>query len=294
MNSFDKEVIFHLPGLCRFAHVYSRLLVYYTDKPYYFRDNIKIGSIYGSPTVIWNGGRIVDNLFLNADQLTEIKEMMEHFNIPARFTFTNCLLEEKHTYDTYGNLILEIFNTGNNEIICNSEALENYIRKNYGDRYKYISSTTKRLSNKEQQNKEIEKDYYLIVLDYDYNKDLKYLQSIKHKEKCEILCNPVCGAKCPYRIQHYHSISEAQLTFDRKKMMHCQYVGGDTIWQSMKEGNFISIEDINNVYLPMGFTNFKLEGRAAHPLDLIEVLLYYLVKEEYQREMRTYLQDVIW
>ena len=143
-------------------------------------------------------------------------------------------------------------------------------------------------------NKEIEKDYYLIVLDYDYNKDLKYLQSIKHKEKCEILCNPVCGAKCPYRIQHYHSISEAQLAFDRKKMMHCQYVGGDTIWQSMKEGNFISVEDINNVYLPMGFTNFKLEGRAAHPLDLIEVLLYYLVKEEYQREMRTYLQDVIW
>lgn len=294
MNSFDKEVIFHLPGLCRFAHVYSRLLVYYTDKPYYFRDNIKIGSIYGSPTAIWNGGRIVDNLSLNADQLTEIKEMMEHFNIPARFTFTNCLLEEKHIYDTYGNLILEIFNTGNNEIICNSEVLENYIRQNYGDRYKYISSTTKRLSNKEQQNKEIEKDYYLIVLDYDYNKDLKYLQSIKHKEKCEILCNPVCGAKCPYRIQHYHSISEAQLAFDRKKMMHCQYVGGDTIWQSMKEGNFISVEDINNVYLPMGFTNFKLEGRAAHPLDLIEVLLYYLVKEEYQREMRTYLQDVIW
>ena len=44
----------------------------------------------------------------------------------------------------------------------------------------------------------------------------------------------------------------------------------------------------------MRFVNFKLERRAAHPLDLIEVLLYYLVKEEYQREMRTYLQDVIW
>ena len=77
-------------------------------------------------------------------------------------------------------------------------------------------------------------------------------------------------------------------------MMQCKFVGRDALWQSMKEGNFISVEDINNIYLPMGFTNFKLEGRKAHPLDLIEVLVYYLAKDEYRDELRSYLQESVW
>jgi hypothetical protein len=63
---------------------------------------------------------------------------------------------------------------------------------------------------------------------------------------------------------------------------------------SMKQANFISVEDINNIYSPMGFSNFKLEGRTAHPLDLIEVLLYYLIKEEYKTEVRSHLQSTVW
>ena len=60
------------------------------------------------------------------------------------------------------------------------------------------------------------------------------------------------------------------------------------------ENDEISIEDIENIYLPMDFTNFKLEGRTTHPLDLIEILLYYLIKEEYQPEVRDLLQISIW
>jgi hypothetical protein len=29
-----------------------------------FKDNVNIGSIYGSPTVIWNGGRLTANYLL--------------------------------------------------------------------------------------------------------------------------------------------------------------------------------------------------------------------------------------
>ena len=46
--------------------------------------------------------------------------------------------------------------------------------------------------------KELKKDYHLVVLDYDHNKDFEYLQSIENKEKCELLVNPVCKAKCPF------------------------------------------------------------------------------------------------
>lgn len=295
MDSYNKEVIFHLPGLFRLTKIYEMLLRGYEQKPEMFKDNVKIGSIYGSPTVIWNGGRTILNCLYPKEQLELIRDFVEHYNVPARFTFTNCLLEEKHTYDTYGNLILDIYNTGHNEIICNSEILENYIREKYGDRYKYISSTTKRLTNKEDQTKEVNKDYYLTVLDYDYNKDFEYLQSIEHKDKCELLCNPICVAKCPHRASHYQYISKHQLEFDdSNEAPPCAVVKTDTLWMSMKQANFISVEDINNIYSPMGFSNFKLEGRTAHPLDLIEVLLYYLIKEDYKTEVRSYLQSTVW
>ena len=294
MDSYNKEVIFHLPGLFRLTKIYEMLLRGYEENPGVFKDNVKIGYIYGSPTVIWNGGRLIANCCYPKDQLELICDFMDRYKIPARFTFTNCLLEEKHLLDTYGNLLLEIFNTGNNEIICNSEILENYIREKYRDRYKYISSTTKRLNNKEEQDKEVEKNYYLIVLDYDHNKDFEYLQSIENKDKCELLCNPICMAKCPYRTKHYKDIAEGQLNYASFVKSPCQIAKCDTLWQSMKQENFISVEDINNIYAPMGFSNFKLEGRTANPLDLIEVLLYYLIKEEYKTEIRSYLQSTVW
>lgn len=293
MDSYSKETIFHLPGIFRYPQLYEILLKLYLNKKEYFKNNVKIGSIYDSPGGIWNGGRLITGNEKSLSELAAIKDMMLKYQIPIRFTFTNCLLEEEHLHDTYCNILLELFNTGINEIICNKEILENYIRNKYGNNYKYISSTTKRMTNKEKQKEEIEKDYYLIVLDYDHNKDFNFLQSIKNKHKCELLCNAVCKPNCPNRIKHYESISQSQLLYSTE-----QFVCQDSFkhfWEvKNKNSNFISIEDIENIYLPMGFTNFKLEGRTTHPLDLIEILLYYLVKEKYQPEVRDLLQISIW
>ena len=293
MDSYNKEVIFHLPGLFRFSGGYQTFLQLINENPDRLKDNVKIGSIFGSPQCIWNGGRLMTS-FIEKGELESIRDYMKIYNIPARFTFTNCLLEEKHIYDTTGNLLLEIFNTGNNEIICNTEVLENYIREKYGDRYKYISSTTKRLTDPETQKKEIEKDYYLIVLDYNHNKDFEFLQSLEHKEKCEILCNAVCKPNCPMRVKHYQAIAKSQLENDSRHLFGCD----DAIkwlWEVKKDNtSFISIEDIENIYLPMGFSNFKLEGRTAHPLDWIEILLYYLIKEKHKEEVRAKMQLAIW
>lgn len=296
MNSYNKETIFHLPGLFEYFNVYEQILQNYRKNPGCFKDNVKIGSIYGCPPAIWNGGRLMTGAPHSKSSLITIRDTLKKYNIPARFTFTNCLLEEKHLYDTYCNLLLEIFNTGSNEIICNQDILEQYIRKNYKDNYKFISSTTKRLSNKESQQQELKKDYYLIVLDYDHNKDFEFLNSIENKDKCELLCNAVCQAKCPRRQYHYEVISRCQLDFDEKKLQNfgCQYTREDNLEGARKNFNFISPEDINDIYIPMGFKNFKLEGRTMHPLDFIEVLLYYLIKEEYQPFVRRHLQQVVW
>lgn len=297
MDSYNQEVIFHLPGLFRFFEVYKDIIDNMKDSPHMFKSNFKIGSIYGCPNMIWNGGRLMLWPQPTKTRLLEIKDYMNDKKIPVRLTFTNCLLEEKHTYDTYGNMLLEIFNTGNNEIICNKEVLENYIRKNYGDRYRYISSTTKRLETKEAQDKELEKDYYLVVLDYDHNKEFNYLESILNKDKCEILCNAVCTPKCARRMEHYKIISQCQFENDNTLMAKepiCASAANDNLGMAMRQKNFISPQDINDIYAPMGFKNFKLEGRTMHPLDFIEVLIYYLIKEEYQPEVRRYLQRRVW
>ena len=43
----------------------------------------------------------------------------------------------------------------------------------------------------------------------------------------------------------------------------------------------------------MGFSNFKLEGRTTSMLDWVEIIVYYLIKEEYQPEVRDLLQRAL-
>ena len=55
------------------------------------------------------------------------------------------------------------------------------------------------------------------------------------------------------------------------------------------------VEDIKETYLPMGFSNFKIEGRGLGSALVLEFLLYYLVKPEHQLEVREeiYLDNML-
>ena len=285
----NQDIYFHLPGMFIYNKAYRVLLPLLKQRPEVLRKNIIIKSVYGSPNCIWNGGRVIHG-YSTKELLIEIRDFMAEMDIPVRFTFTNPILEEKHIYDTYGNLLLEIFNTGKNEILCNSEILENYIRKNYN--YKYISSTTKRLNLKKFQSEEIQKkEYDLVVLDYDHNKDFVYLKNIEDKNRCELLCNPVCKPKCEKRKEHYDHIGFCQLNHSESVLMCLD--SNKPFYEAQKGKNFISNADINNIYLPMGYQNFKLEGRTAPPIDWIEIILYYLIKDEYKPEIRFLLQSTL-
>ena len=54
----------------------------------------------------------------------------------------------------------------------------------------------------------------------------------------------------------------------------------------MRNPGFIGIGDIQNIYLPNGFNQFKLEGRSLGSAVVLEFLLYYLTKPEYQLNVR--------
>jgi collagenase-like PrtC family protease len=185
---------------------------------------------------------------------------------------------------------MTLFEDGINEVLVNNDLMEQYIRTNY-PKYPIISSTTKRITTLEKLQEELEKDYKLVVLDYDFNNQWDVLASISHPEKCEILINPVCNPRCPLRTEHYKEIGLKQKGVEMEgnpQVDNCQ-----AQYRKMNEvqklPTFISREDLWNKYVPMGFKHFKIEGRATCPLKPIEWYLYYMVKPEYYDEERGWL-----
>ena len=58
---------------------------------------------------------------------------------------------------------------------------------------------------------------------------------------------------------------------------------------------FIGIKAIRDTYLPMGFTQFKIEGRGLGSALILEFLLHYLTRPEYQLAVREelYLDNML-
>ena len=57
----------------------------------------------------------------------------------------------------------------------------------------------------------------------------------------------------------------------------------------MNKSVFIGVDDIKNTYLPMGFSNFKIEGRGLGSVMILEFLLYYMTKPPYQIHVREHI-----
>ena len=64
---------------------------------------------------------------------------------------------------------------------------------------------------------------------------------------------------------------------------------------AMSNPAFISVDDIRNIYIPMGFTNFKIEGRSLGSALILEFILYYMTKPEFQIHVREaiYLDNML-
>ena len=65
--------------------------------------------------------------------------------------------------------------------------------------------------------------------------------------------------------------------------------------KAMLNPGFIGVEDIEKVYMPMGFSEFKIEGRGLGSALILEFLLYYMTKPEYHLKVREaiYLDNML-
>ncbi|MCH5340628.1 MAG: hypothetical protein J1E01_04085 [Acetatifactor sp.] len=276
----QKTIYWHLPGFCYFRQLNLATITLMKEYPNCFRPGYKIGSVYGTfPGAIWNGGRVVMGLAGKRDIETTLK-LYNSKGVPVRFTWTNSVLEEKHIYDTYCNLIMRLADNGMNQVLVNAPVLEEYIRREYPN-YKLISSTTKRINETGGVLAELEKDYFLVVLDYDLNHDEKTLEAIGSEAgRVELLVNEVCSPGCPLRAEHYAQQSRAQLEFDVGELFHCPNSNQQKGFsECMKRPAFISNEEIGS-YVDKGFVNFKIAGRGMPQNYVYEAYLYFLVKED--------------
>ena len=298
MDNTDNKIYWHIPGFCAFRLLNQLLMNMMKSYPEYFNEGYVIGSAYGTfPGAIWNGGRAVIGLTPKA-QIQSILDIYNQRNIPVRFTWTNTLIGEKECYDTYCNLIMRLADNGLNQVLVNSPALEKYLRENYPS-FKMISSTTKRITDRDRLIEEFGKDYYLVVLDYDLNHDEEVLRQIVdsgNAGRCEILVNEVCYPGCPKRKEHYEQQSRLQLEYDTVTTFPCPNIQTPRKFsECMDRPAFIKDTEIGS-YIERGFRQFKIAGRGMPEEYLIESYLYFLVRPEYRELVKnrfeTQLRDL--
>lgn len=275
---------FMLPGFCEHYELYQTIHKIFKEYPEIKRENTEIYCYYGNiPFCTWDGGRIFNSYNpLTTEQMIELRTFYnDKLKNKIRFVFTNNLLEEKHLYERYNNLALQIFDSGVNEIVLNSNILEQYLKNNYPN-YKLIASTT-RCSNQEQSKNDLNNDDYLFTcLDYNLNHNWKFLDSLtaEEKAKTEFLVNPICGPGCPQRKEHYRLNSLFSLSYGQNyQMAHCE-IKNNSICAKFNPTH-ISPEEIYEKYIPAGFNYFKLEGRTWPSYEMAITIADYLVKPEY-------------
>lgn len=280
---------FHLPGLFEFYDLYKAFLPLYRNHREWFYDWCDIASIYGSPSdCLWGGGRVG---FGEADA-EEVFELMKEFGISSRLTFSNSLLKEEHLSDKKCNELCRLFEKApvKNGVIVYSDLLLDYLKRNFPGFY-FVSSTTKVLTDFSDFKMELARnDFSFVVPDFRLNKKIEKLEALDEglKNKVEFLCNECCSPFCQERKICYENVSRKNLGLECSDH-HCAAPDGDKGYRfssAMKSPLFIGIDDIQNKYLKMGFSNFKIEGRGLGSAMVLEFLLYYLVRPKYQINVR--------
>ena len=281
---------YHLPGLFEFYDLYSEFLPLFREHREYFYDWCEIGSIYGAPMdAVWGGGRVG----FGEEEPEKVAALMREYGISSRLTFSNSLLEEKHLSDKECNRLCALFEKNgkaSNGVIIHSDLLLDYIKDKYKDFY-FVSSTTKVITDFKGFEDELNREEYsYVVPDFRLNKEFDKLNALseRQKRKVEFLCNECCSFNCHDRKKCYENVSRKSLGEECEDhiCVSPNASRGYRFSDAMENPGFIGTEDILNIYMPMGFTNFKIEGRSLGRAVILEMLLYYMVKPEFRLKVR--------
>ena len=284
------QAVYHLPGLFEFYELYRVFLPLYRAHRDWFYDWCTIGSVYGAPAGCrWDGGRAG---FGETDPEAAM-ELMREYGLSPRLTFSNSLLREEDLSDPECNRLCTLFEKSGPVpagVILTSDLLLDYLREKYPGLY-FVSSTTKVLDSFRQLEEELKRpEFRFVVPDFRLNRELDRLASLPQelKDKVEFLCNEACWFDCPDRKACYENVSRKNLGMDCEDHICASPYAerGYRFSDAMENPGFIGIREIRDVYMPGGFSHFKIEGRSLGSAVILEFLLYYLTRPEYRLRVR--------
>jgi collagenase-like PrtC family protease len=284
------KAYYHLPGLFEFYELYKIFFRLFREHREYFYDWCDIGSVYGAPAdCLWGGGRVG----FGESRQEEVFALMRENGISARLTFSNSLLREEHLADRKCNQLCRMAAENGAVpagVIVASDLLTEYLRENYPELY-LVSSTTKVQTGWEELEAELDRpEFRYVVPDFRQNVKIEAFRGLtqSQKEKVELLCNECCSFTCPDRKKCYEDVSRKSLGEDGPEH-RCTSLTADRGYRfsdAMENPGFIGIDGIRDTWLPMGISNFKIEGRSLGSAIVLEFLLYYMTKPECRLKVR--------
>ena len=284
------RAVYHLPGLFEFYELYAKFLPLFRGHREWFYDWCTIGSIYGAPAGCrWDGGRAG---FGEADPAA-VAALMKEYGISARLTFSNSLLREEDLADLQCNRLCALFEKNGvvpAGAIVSSERMIRYLRERYPGFY-LVASTTKVLRDFRQLEAELDRgEFRYVVPDFRLNREMDRLRALpqEKKDRVEFLCNEACWFECPDRKACYENVCRKNLGEDcaDHECVSPYASRGYRFSDAMENPGFIGIRDIREVYMPSGFSQFKIEGRSLGSAVVLEFLLYYMTRPEHQLRVR--------
>ena len=286
-----QKIILSIPNLGSTFYLTEYIIEYRKQNQHKFNDDVIIGSVYGNCPCIWNGGRPTENAKFNMKEIEDKVKYLNDNGITARFAFTNLFITGDLVNDYTGNLVLNTVTKVqkiNNDVNTGTDDLRKHIEEKYPN-LNVIYSTTMCIQDIKTINKITEKN--MIVPDYRLNNNFEKLKQLTHPENIELLANESCEENCIYRKRHYENISKGNLG-QAGDYPGCFWEGDRSNYyrDCKRKKHYISLESIRKDYLPLGINKFKILGRDCVISIFVEGLVDYLIKPEYQEEVR---QDLL-
>ena len=287
---------YHLPGLFEFYELYRLFLPLFREHREYFYDWCEIGSIYGARQIASGAGPRGGRGALPA----EVLALTQEYGISARLTFSNSLLRPEHLSDRKCNAVCQQFaqrGTVQNGVIVHSELLLNYLQQHYPELY-LVSSTTKVLTDLQAFQAEVRRpEFRYVVPDFRLNKAFDVLDTLSQpeKDKVEFLCNECCWFGCTERRRCYEAVSRKNL--GEVCEHRCTAPGaqeGYRFSKAMENPGSSALRTSGSAICRWVFQFQAGRARAGQRL-VLEFLLYYLTRPEYQIHVREaiYLDNML-
>ena len=271
--------------------LYDRLTQLMEERPHLFRPYATIHAVFGCfANFKWNGGG--KNMF--GDMPTEeiIVQTLDFYGnkgIDVYLTATNPCIEERDLHDRYANMTMRLAEEKNDhvKVLVASPILEAYLRETYPG-LKIIKSIIAS-EHIVDYNAEI-KNYEQMVLGRPFAFDIDKMKTINEEDRgrYEILLNDECNLDCPRLYSHYVVNGPVMMFIsepDETPGFHCTAPAASSQFAiELQRFHVISPQELEEIYMPMGYSKFKISGRTANGRILRE-MLPFIVKPEFQTEI---------